>query len=85
MKVQRFYGLVKRLLSDDFGIAEIPITSSDFWQDENECTEEILKHVFRSTTSEEIPLLEERLKCLREAGQVLYEVSILMHLPHNLD
>ena len=85
MKVQRCYGLVKRLLSDDFEIAEIPITSSDFWQDENECTEEILRHIFRSTTTEEIPLLEERLKCLREAGQVLYEVSMLLILPHDLD
>lgn len=33
----------------------------------------MLRHVFRSTTDEEIPLLKERLRCLREAGQVLYE------------
>ncbi|CAI4217207.1 unnamed protein product [Parascedosporium putredinis] len=52
----------------------IPITSSDFWQNEDECTLEVLKNVFRSTTTEEeIPMLEERLACLREAGQVLYE------------
>ncbi|KAK2873898.1 hypothetical protein FQN49_002009 [Arthroderma sp. PD_2] len=54
-------------------LAEIPITSSDFWQDENECTEDVLKHVFRSATDEEIPLLQERIACLREAGTVLYE------------
>lgn len=35
---------------------------------------DLLRHVFRSTTDEEIPLLKERLACLREAGQVLYEV-----------
>ncbi|EGE08008.1 Queuosine salvage protein [Trichophyton interdigitale] len=52
---------------------EIPITSSDFWQDENECTDEVLRHVFRSATDEEIPLLEERIACLREAGSILYE------------
>ncbi|MCJ1230840.1 hypothetical protein MMC12_007514 [Toensbergia leucococca] len=52
---------------------EIPITSSDFWQDETECTEEVLMHVFRSVTSEEIPLFRERIACLREAGRVLYE------------
>lgn len=52
---------------------EIPITSSDFWQDENECTDEVLKHVFRSSTQEEIPLFQERMACLREAGNVLYE------------
>lgn len=32
-----------------------------------------LRHVFRSTTDEEIPLLAERLTCMREAGRVLYE------------
>ncbi|MCJ1256938.1 hypothetical protein MMC24_004763 [Lignoscripta atroalba] len=52
---------------------EIPITSSDFWQDENECTIDVLRHVFRSATAEVIPLLDERLTCLREAGKVLYE------------
>ena len=55
-------------------LQDIPITSSDFWQNEDECTLEVLRHVFRSTTEEEIPLLEERLACLREAGTVLYEV-----------
>ena len=54
--------------------ADIPITSSDFWQNEDECTEEVLKHVFRSSSEEEIPMFQERLACLREAGQVLYEV-----------
>jgi len=52
---------------------DIPITSSDFWQNEDECTEEVLKHVFRSTTGEEIPLFQERMACLREAGNILYE------------
>jgi hypothetical protein len=57
-----------------FSFADIPITTSDFWQSEEECTEEVLRHVFRSSTEEEMPLLKERLACLREAGQVLYEV-----------
>ncbi|KAL2195951.1 hypothetical protein P885DRAFT_78878 [Corynascus similis CBS 632.67] len=51
----------------------IPITDSHFWQDEEECTLDVLRHVFRSCTNEEMPLLAERLACLREAGQVLYE------------
>ncbi|KAE8453513.1 hypothetical protein EG329_010374 [Mollisiaceae sp. DMI_Dod_QoI] len=59
---------LQRALDED-----IPITSSDFWQNEDECTEEVLKHVFRSATEEEIPLFQERMSCLREAGQVLYE------------
>ena len=56
---------------------DIPITSSDFWQNEDECTEVLLRHVFRSATDEDIPLLPERLSCLREAGQILYQVSTL--------
>ena len=53
---------------------DVPITSPDFWQDENECTDELLSHVFRSSTSVFIPLLKERISCLREAGKILYEV-----------
>ncbi|KAJ4306793.1 hypothetical protein N0V88_000160 [Collariella sp. IMI 366227] len=51
----------------------IPITDSHFWQDEEECTLDVLRQVFRSCTNEEIPLLAERLACLREASKVLYE------------
>lgn len=58
---------------------EIPITSPDFWQNEDACTEEVLRHVFRSATAEEIPLFQERVACLREAGQVLCEVSRLLN------
>ncbi|THC98656.1 hypothetical protein EYZ11_001859 [Aspergillus tanneri] len=50
---------------------EIPITTPKFWTNEDECNEALLKHVFRSATEEEIPLLKERLQCLREAGRVL--------------
>jgi hypothetical protein len=51
----------------------IPITSPDFWQSKDECTLDVLKHVFRSCTDEQIPMLDERLACLREVGQVLYD------------
>lgn len=37
-------------------------------------TEEVLRHIFRSDSNEEMPLLAERLACLREAGAVLTEV-----------
>ncbi|KAL2870669.1 queuosine 5'-phosphate N-glycosylase/hydrolase [Aspergillus lucknowensis] len=49
----------------------IAITSPEFWINEEECTKELFKHVFRSATDEEMPLLHERLECLREAGRVL--------------
>ena len=66
---------------------EIPITSPDFWRDENECTANALRHVFRSATDEEIPLLEERLACLREAGNILYKVRTVhtcLYPPQNM-
>ncbi|EAS28500.3 uncharacterized protein CIMG_09704 [Coccidioides immitis RS] len=50
---------------------EIPITSPEFWQNAEECTEDVIKHVFRSATDEEIPLLQERIASLREAGRIL--------------
>ena len=58
---------------------DIPITSSDFWQSEDECNLDLMKHVFRSTTEEEFPMLEERLAVLREAGNVLYEVWLVSY------
>ncbi|KAJ5965078.1 uncharacterized protein N7479_004954 [Penicillium vulpinum] len=51
----------------------IPITTPDFWVDEKRCTEELLRHVFRSATDGEIPMFKERVQCLREAGEVLCE------------
>ncbi|KAI5467036.1 hypothetical protein BGZ63DRAFT_15105 [Mariannaea sp. PMI_226] len=59
---------IQRALKDG-----IPITDPHYWRNEDECNLESLKHVFRSCTDEEMPLLQERLDCLREAGQVLYE------------
>ncbi|KAJ5159520.1 uncharacterized protein N7482_006524 [Penicillium canariense] len=57
---------LQRALDED-----IPITTPDFWVNEEECTEELLRHVFRSATDEDIPLFKERVQCLREAGDVL--------------
>ncbi|CAD6502705.1 BgTH12-05295 [Blumeria graminis f. sp. triticale] len=59
---------LQRALDED-----IPITSPEFWVDDSKGNEEILKHVFRSATQEEIPLYQERVSCLREAGKVLVE------------
>ncbi|KAG6029058.1 hypothetical protein E4U41_000483 [Claviceps citrina] len=59
---------LQRALEED-----IPITDPHYWQNEEECTLESLRHVFRSSTDEEMPLLKERLACLRESGKVLYE------------
>lgn len=60
--------------------SDIPITTPDFWVDEERCTEDLLKHVFRSATDGEIPMFKERVQCLREAGEVLCEVLSLTTL-----
>lgn len=41
----------------------LPITSPNFWADEAECTDEVLRYVFRSATAEEMPLLGDRMYC----------------------
>ena len=63
---------IQRALEDD-----IPITTPSFWNDEIACSDETLRNVFRSSTSEQMPMLEERIQCLREAGKVLCSVSSL--------
>jgi hypothetical protein len=59
---------------------DIPITTPDFWVNKAKCTEEVLKHVFRSATDEGIPMFKERVQCLREAGEVLCEVWLSISL-----
>lgn len=60
----------------------ISITSPEFWINEVACTDEVLKHVFRSASGEDMPLLEDRIYCMREAGYVLLDVSTLKIIDH---
>ncbi|KAL9593582.1 MAG: hypothetical protein Q9219_007487 [cf. Caloplaca sp. 3 TL-2023] len=50
---------------------DIPITKPAFWINEIEFSDDLLKGVFRSATSEPIPLLDQRIRCIREAGRIL--------------
>ena len=50
------------------------MTCPYFWVDEQTCSDELLKHVFRSSNSTELALLSERVACLRQAGSILCEV-----------
>lgn len=52
----------------------VPITTPRFWRS-RACTDELVKRVFRSASEEEMPLLEERIRFLREAAKRLHEVS----------
>lgn len=52
----------------------VPITTPRFWRSQN-ASDDALRHVFRSATDEEIPLLDERVSILREAADVLHEVG----------
>lgn len=49
---------------------EIPITTPRYWRSEA-CTDDVIRHVFRSATNEQMPLLDERIAILREAGAIL--------------
>ncbi|KAL6708406.1 hypothetical protein ACN47E_002669 [Coniothyrium glycines] len=60
--------LLQRALDQD-----IPITTPDFWIDDEKCTDQVLHTVFRSDTPEPISLLDQRIRCLREAGRILDE------------
>lgn len=49
-----------------------PITTPDFWQDRDACPDSLLEHIFRSASDEPMPLLQQRISILREAGDILY-------------
>ncbi|RUS28773.1 hypothetical protein BC938DRAFT_481463 [Jimgerdemannia flammicorona] len=53
--------------------AGIPITSPRYYG--YDASDDDLSAVFRSDTQEQIPLLEDRIRVMREAGRVLCEVS----------
>ena len=51
----------------------INITEPAFYRD---CDDEVLRSVFRSDQGEEIPLLEERIRVMREVGTILCQVCL---------
>jgi hypothetical protein len=57
----------------------VPITTPSFWSDPA-CSDQTFARVFRSATDEEIPLLAERIRMLREAVEVLTEVCYLIKI-----
>lgn len=52
----------------------IPITTPSFWRSDG-FDLDVCAYVFRSCTDEQIPLLEQRLEVLKEAGTVLTETT----------
>lgn len=53
----------------------IPITTPEFFASEEKLPDSEIERIFRSDTKEQIPLLKERIRILREAGRVLVEVK----------
>jgi hypothetical protein len=53
----------------------LPVTTPSWWR-RGRATDEQLRNVFRGATVEEIPLLDERVRILREAADVLREVGL---------
>ncbi len=50
----------------------IPITTPTYWTDQTSCPDSTIHHIFRSATTTPIPLLDERITCMREAGSILH-------------
>ncbi|CAG8441665.1 3124_t:CDS:10 [Ambispora leptoticha] len=51
----------------------IPITTPDFYASKERLSDLEIKQIFKSETSEDIPLLEERIESIRQAGKILTE------------
>lgn len=51
----------------------IHITTPRFWRS-GHATDDDLKHVFRSATTEQMPMLDQRVAIMREAAEILREV-----------
>jgi hypothetical protein len=55
----------------------IPITTPAFFASEERLPDKEIERIFRSDTKEQVPLLQERIRVIREAGRVLVEVPLL--------
>ncbi|KAF9208308.1 hypothetical protein BGZ49_009270 [Haplosporangium sp. Z 27] len=51
----------------------IPITTPEFFASEERLPDKEIERIFRSDTKEQIPLLQDRIRVMREAGRVLTE------------
>ncbi|KAF9096731.1 hypothetical protein BGX23_010540 [Mortierella sp. AD031] len=51
----------------------IPITTPAFFASEERLSDKEIERIFRSDTKEQIPLLQDRIRVIREAGRVLVE------------
>ncbi|CAO3564222.1 unnamed protein product [Mortierella alpina] len=51
----------------------IPITTPSFFASEEQLPDAEIARIFRSDTKEQIPLLQDRIRVIREAGRVLVE------------
>lgn len=51
----------------------VPITDPKFYASEAACPDDVIKEVFRPASGciEEIPLIQERIRVMRQAGNVL--------------
>jgi hypothetical protein len=61
---------------------DIPITNPAFYSSELLCPDDLLEHIFRPAVSstENIPLLQERIAVMREVGFILCAVRLSVSL-----
>jgi len=53
----------------------VPVTTASIYASDEQLTDEQIGYIFRSDTEEQIPLLQQRIKLMRDAGRVLVEVK----------
>jgi hypothetical protein len=73
-EIKRWTGYWSLVAALDRALEEgIPITDPSFYSSEVSCPEQLLKHIFRASlqSREEMPLLEQRIRILRENGSIL--------------
>lgn len=58
----------------------IPITTPAFFASEERLPDKEIERIFRSDTKEQVPLLQDRIRVIREAGRVLVEVRLFLSL-----
>lgn len=71
------HALIIDLINSYVALEEgIPITTPAFFASEERLPDKEIERIFRSDTKEQVPLLQERIRVIREAGRVLVKVPL---------
>jgi len=59
---------------------DVPFVNPEFYSSETTCPDSLIEHVFRPTpqSTESMPLIQDRIRIIRENGLILCNVSCLV-------